>query len=201
LLSDRQLKKAIAELKSMEKNCFGSRQRFAFIVYLGAVLEFYSLLRRNSCAKRSADRIAELFRIRRQKRTHSIRVIIDASSAAEVKMKSRWTRALRFAWHERERWQSIKECFQENGGVAGAAERFTVLLPRNRQARVGLDMEDQVPTIPLVVDVELLKPGQLFTKGGKVFRQPDAAEADLQGNPESEPPGHKATRGGITEAS
>ena len=87
LMSDRQLKRSIADLKAMERKAFGSRRRFGFYVYLAAVYALYVLLRRNNEAKISAHRIAELFDIRIQKRTHSIRVIIDATSAGETKMK------------------------------------------------------------------------------------------------------------------
>jgi hypothetical protein len=106
--SVRRLKRTIANLKSLEQKCFGSRQRFAFYEYLAAVFAFYELLRRNNEAKQSARRIAELFGIRKQKRTHSIRVLIDATSSADEKTKSRWSRALRYAWHDRF-WPTSRE--------------------------------------------------------------------------------------------
>jgi hypothetical protein len=171
----------------MKKRLCTSRHRFAFVAYLGAVYTFYELLRRERIAKTSAHRIAKIFGIRTQKRTHSIRIIIDATSATDPKMRSRWSRALRYAGHERERWDDIQEFWQENHGPAGAAARWSALHQRKRECQVGLAMDDRVPEIPLIVDAPLLEPGQLFAKGGKVFRRPDVAEGNLQVSRKTEP--------------
>jgi len=174
----------------MERNCFGSRQRFAFYGYLAEVFEFHKLLRRNNKARIVANRIAKLCGIRKRKRTHPIRVIIDATSAAGVKTKDRWSRALRYAWRERNNRKSLIAFFGEVGGPAGAAAKWSALRSRDRNSQVGLDTQDRVAEIPLIVSVDLLEPGQLFAKGGRVFRQPDATEAELQGNPETGSPGN-----------
>jgi hypothetical protein len=170
LLSDQRLRKAIADLTIIERESFQKRRRFAFIMYLAAVLEFYSLLKRNNCAKRSVGRIAKLFGIRTQKRTHPIRIIIDATSAAPEKSR-----------------QDLTTYFSQIGGVAGAA-RGSALHPRNRIDRGRLDMAVQVPKGPLIVNVDILEPGQLFARGGRVFRHPDASESDPHGNREAAPP-------------
>jgi hypothetical protein len=173
----------------MERKAFGSRRRFEFYAYLGAVYALYGLLRRKNEAKISAHRIAKLFGIRTQKRTHAIRVIIDASSAAEEKTRSRWCRALRHCWRERKNWTDLGTLFSEVGGPAGAAARWSALRMRKGSGQVGPDTQDLVPEVPLIVDTPLLEPGRLFAVGGRVFRQPDAAEADPQLNRETRPPG------------
>jgi hypothetical protein len=66
---------------------------------LAAVFELYVKLRRTKQAKKSV--ITKWFGLGNQKRTHCIRVIIDATSSSDNKTKSRWTRALRYAWRER----------------------------------------------------------------------------------------------------
>jgi hypothetical protein len=58
---------------------------------------------------------------------HLIRIIIDATSRADKKTKSRWTRALRYAWHERREWKHLATFFEEFGGPAGCAARFAAL--------------------------------------------------------------------------
>jgi hypothetical protein len=173
LLSDRQLRQAIADLQAMERKCFGSRQRYAFYGYLSEVFAFYERLRRKTEAKSSANRIAELFGIKTQKRTHSIRIIIDVTSAAELKMKSRWARALRFAWRERSRWKSLIAFFGEVGGPAGAAARWSALHVRNSSHRGRRGGDDIVRRIPLIVAVEPVKPEELFVEDGRVFMRPD----------------------------
>lgn len=172
---DNQLKRTIADLSAIEKESFGKRQRFGFYVYLGAVLDCYARLRRNNEAKISADRVAELFGIRKRKGTHSIRVLIDATSSADLKTRSRWSRALRYAWHHRRRWKSLKAFFQENGGPAGMAEQFAAL-HRALPDALTIGGGDCVSPTALSVDVERIMPGQMFVKDGRVFRQPEVTE-------------------------
>jgi hypothetical protein len=127
LKSDRQLRKIIDDLRELERKCFASRSRFAFYDYLAAVFELYVQLRRTNQAKPSARRIAKLFSFRSQKRSHCIRVIIDATSTADNKTKSRWTRALRYAWHERRTGKDLRSFLRENGGPAGCADQFAAI--------------------------------------------------------------------------
>jgi hypothetical protein len=119
-------------LRELERKCFASRSRFAFYDYLAAVFELYVQLRRRNQAKPSARRIAKLFGFRKQKRSHCIRVIIDATSTADNKTKSRWSRALRYAWHERRKWTDLDAFLRENGGPAGCAKQFAAINPRGR---------------------------------------------------------------------
>ena len=127
LISDLQLRQTIDALRKLERKCFASRSRFAFYDYLAAVFELYVRLRRTGQAKRAARLIAKFFGLRNQKRTHPIRVIIDATSTADLKTKSRWTRALRYAWRERKTWTDFTSFLRENGGPAGCAEQFAAL--------------------------------------------------------------------------
>jgi hypothetical protein len=132
-MSDRQLRKVITDLIKLERKCcFAARNRFAFYDYLAAVLDLYIRLRRRNQAKPWARRIAKLFGLRSQKRTHPIRVIIDATSTADNKMKSRWTRALRYAWRERKTWKDLGLFLRENGGPAGCADQFAAINQRGR---------------------------------------------------------------------
>jgi hypothetical protein len=94
LNSDRQLRKTIDGLRELKRKCFASRSRFAFYDYLAAVFELYVQLRRRNQAKPSAQRIAKLFGLRTQNRTHPIRIIVDVTSTGDIKTRSRWSRAL-----------------------------------------------------------------------------------------------------------
>jgi hypothetical protein len=132
LIPDQQLRKTIDELRGLERKCFASRSRFAFYDYLAAVFELYVRLRRTRQAKKSARLIAKLLGLRKQNGTHPVRVIIDATSTADNKTKSRWTRALRYAWRERKIWEDFGSFLRENGGPAGCAEQFAASNPRGR---------------------------------------------------------------------
>jgi hypothetical protein len=132
LNSDQQFRKTIDGLRELERKCFASRSRFAFYDYLATVFELYVQLRRRNQGKSSARRIAKLFGLRNQKRAHPMRVIIDATSTTDLKTKSRWSRALRYAWHERRKWTDLKSFLHENGGPAGCADQFADINPRGR---------------------------------------------------------------------
>ena len=130
MISDRQLRKIIDDLRELERKCFGSRSWFAFYDYLAAVFELYIRLRRRYQARPAARRITKLFGLRNQKRAHPMRVIIDATSTADVKTRSRWSRALRYAWRERKTWTDLDAFLRENGGPAGCADQFAAINAR-----------------------------------------------------------------------
>jgi hypothetical protein len=131
LISNQQLRQTIDGLRRLERKCFASRSRFAFYDYLAAVFELYVQLRRTKQAKKAAGLIAKLFQLRSPKHTHPIRAIIDATSSADLKTKSRWTRALRYAWRERKSWTDLRSFLRENGGPAGCEP--DLLRPIRRQ--------------------------------------------------------------------
>jgi hypothetical protein len=132
LKSDQQLRKTIDDLRELERKCFASRRRFAFYFYLAAVFELYVQLRRRNQAKPSARRIAKLSGVRKQNRTHPIRTIIDATSTADNKTRSRWSRALRYAWRERKTWTDLDAFLRENGGPAGCARQFSAIRKKDQ---------------------------------------------------------------------
>src|SRR6202022_4598007 len=111
-----------------------SRSRFAFYDF-AAVFDLYVQLRRTKQAKRAARLIAKQFGLCTQKRTHPIRSIIDATSTADLKTRSRWTRALKYAWPERKTWTGLGSFLRENGGPAGCAEQFAAVHPKTRYPR------------------------------------------------------------------
>jgi hypothetical protein len=127
MISDFQLRRIIANLKSLERKCFAARSRFAFYDYLAAVFELYIQLRRTKQAKKSARLIGELCGLRKQNRTHLIRTIIDATSTADIKTRSRWTRALKYAWRERTTLTDLISFLRETGGPAGCADQFAAI--------------------------------------------------------------------------
>jgi hypothetical protein len=129
--SDRQLRKTIDDLRVLERDCFASRSRFAFYDYLAAVFELYVQLRRSNQAKPAARRIAKLFGLCNPS-IYPIRVIIDATSTADLKTRSRWSRALRYAWHERRTWKDLGSFLRENGGPAGCADQFAAINSRGK---------------------------------------------------------------------
>jgi hypothetical protein len=132
LNSDYRLRKTIDGLRRLERKCFAARNRFAFYDYLAAVFDLYVQLRRRKQTKPLARRIANLFGLRKPNRTHPIRTIIDATSTTDIKTRSRWTRALKYAWRERRTWTGLGSFLRENGGPAGCAKQFAALKAEKR---------------------------------------------------------------------
>jgi hypothetical protein len=130
LKADWQLRKTIDDLRELERHCFAARSRFAFYDYLAAVFELYVQLRRTNQAKKAATLIIKLLGLRQQNRAHPISVIIAATSTADLKTRSRWNRALKYAWRERRTWKDPGSFLRENGGPAGCADQFAAINPR-----------------------------------------------------------------------
>jgi hypothetical protein len=150
------LRQRISNLRKLEQQCFASRNRFGFYRYLAAVYEFYAELKEANGHQNSVQRMAELFNLDSQQHVHPIRLIIDAGSQADNKTKGRWSRALRFAWHQRQHWSDLATFLRRNGGPAGCANQFAALHPRVPGGCVRVGGENRVPRIPLFVSRDLL---------------------------------------------
>ncbi len=172
MASDRLLRHRISDLKKLEEKCFASRKRFEFYCYLAAVYQLYIDLRRDNATQHLARRIAKLFNVATHRDIHLIRLIIDASSQSDARNKSRWTRALRFAWVERRRWSDLETFLQRNGGPAGCAGQFAALHPRAPGGCMRVGGENRVPRIPLYVSDVMPKVslhGKAVNPIGKAF--------------------------------
>src|SRR5258707_3988466 len=78
------------------------------LYYLVAAYNLHRRLRRRKAAKKAACRIAALYNLSLRKDVHPMRAIIDASSDADRKTRSRWMRALQYAWRERHTWEDFR---------------------------------------------------------------------------------------------
>jgi hypothetical protein len=154
-MTDQVLRKRIFDLKNLEAECFTSRNRFWSYRYLAALYQLYSDLRRANETQELTRRIAKLFNLDSRQHADPIRLIIDASSQADNKTKSRWTRALRFAWRQRRRWSDLETFLGRNGGPAGCASQFAALHPRPPGRCVRVGGENRVPRIPLYVSRDM----------------------------------------------
>lgn len=126
--------------------------------YLQTVFNVYSASKKVRSGRPLVSRIARVAGLVPQPDRHPIRTIIDATSSADRKSKSRWTQALRFAWRERSKWQDLTECLRANGGIAGCADKWADLRAETRTPPgcVRIGGEDRVPRIPFFVSVTLL---------------------------------------------
>ena len=152
------LQAAITMLTKLGRRWRKTGRKRALYRYLTTVFNLYAGWKRDGDARSVANRVARLAGSSVHHDRHPIRTIIDATSTADRKSKSRWTQALRFVWRERSQWKGLTDCLRASGGVAGCADKWATLQAENRtpQGCVRIGGEDRVPRIPLFVDVSLL---------------------------------------------
>ena len=152
------LQAAIAMLTKLDRRWRNSGKKRALYRYLTAVFNLYAEWKRTGDTRTAAKRMARLAGSGVKHGLHPIRTIIDATSSADRKSKSRWTQALRFAWRKRSEWTDLTKCLRANGGIAGCADRWADLQAERRtpQGCVRIGGEDRFPKIPFFVGVELL---------------------------------------------
>ena len=111
--------------------------------------------------QRGGRRLLVLSGIAVSRRRHPLRAIIDATSDADRKTKSRFTRAVHyFAWFKRKNGgaRGLVHFMKTNGGVAGAAQKWadTHAVMRTPPGFVRVEGENRVPKIPFLVHVDLV---------------------------------------------
>jgi hypothetical protein len=80
----------------------------------------YLDLRSRRIARKATRRIAKICKLSIRKKSHSIRILIEASAGPEDnRAKSRWTQALKYAYGWRQPAKRLKWFFEEAGGIAG----------------------------------------------------------------------------------
>ena len=152
------LQAAITTITKLERRWRKSGRKSALYRYLATVFNLYAAWKHAGGARTAANRVAKLAGSSVEHDRHPLRILIDISSSADRKSKSRWTQALRFVWRERSKWKDLTECLRANGGIAGCAERWADLQAETRTPAgcVRIGGEDRVPRIPFFVGVELL---------------------------------------------
>jgi len=130
-ITDEYLRKIIRTLKNSAAKHRGDtrpgKRRFGLYRYLRDVYELYRDLRSRRIARKATRQIAKHLQLPIQKKSHPIRILIEASAGPEdARQKSRWTQALKYAFGWRQPARKLKWFFRMNGGVAGAAAKFAI---------------------------------------------------------------------------
>jgi hypothetical protein len=123
-------KSTLKTLKKMwERSREYGRGRNGFHEYLKTVDNLYTELRKTrGRAKKVRTKIIKWEKLKRiGKNSHTIYVIIMASSGEDKRTQSRWAQALRYArrWRKKRDHLTLTEFFKKNGGVAGCAQKFS----------------------------------------------------------------------------
>ena len=134
-ITDEYLRKIIRTLKKSaarhRSDIRPGKRRFGLYRYLRDVYELYlnsSLdLRSKRKAKTATRRIAKICKLSIQRKSHPIRILIEASAGPEDnRAKSRWTKALLYVLGWRQPAKKLKWCLRQNGGISGCAAKYAL---------------------------------------------------------------------------
>jgi hypothetical protein len=152
-----ELKAAAWKLQRLHRRWRRSLRADNLYAYLLAVYRLFGQWRKADVAEQAARRLLKLAGIAASRRRHSMRAIIDATSGADRKTKSRWVRALRYACSERRCYRGLRQCLEANGGIAGCARNWAERRAATKTppgfVRLG---GEWAPKVPFFVDVRLL---------------------------------------------
>jgi hypothetical protein len=140
-IDDKYLREIIRTLKkSAAKHRNDTRpgkRRFGLYRYLRDVYQAYLALRSRRIAKKATRRIAKIYKLSIRKKSHPIRILIEASAGPEDnRAKSRWTQALKYAYGWRQPGKRLKWFFEVNGGIAGSARKYADLQARRKATKI-----------------------------------------------------------------
>jgi hypothetical protein len=130
-ITDEYLRKIINTLKKSAVKHRGDtrpgKRRFGLYRYLRDVYELYLDLRSRRSARKATWRIAKLFKLSIQRKSHPIRILIEASAGPEdARQKSRWTQALKYVYGWRQPPERLEWFFSVNGGISGCAAKYAI---------------------------------------------------------------------------
>jgi hypothetical protein len=140
-VTDKYLRRKIIKLKKSAAKHRGDirpgKRRFGLYRYLRDIYELYLDLRSRRIARKATRRIAKLYKLSIQRKSHPIRILIEASAGPEdARQKSRWSQALKYAYGWRQSAERLEWFFKVNGGIAGTARKSAILNAQRKATRM-----------------------------------------------------------------
>lgn len=119
----KRITKEIRRVRKVADRTSQSTRRFAEYKYLRAVFRAYHLFAQNNLLNHlTVIAPSELMTVVRAN-CHPIRIIIDATcSQHDLRLRSRWTRALAFAAQRNVASSDLLQFIKANGGISGCAD-------------------------------------------------------------------------------
>ena len=114
------------------------------------MLQFYERLRRTGRVRHWVEVIKTEYDVSHARQADLMRLLIEATSNADTKTKSRWTRALRYVWKSTGTSVGVVEYLIANGGPAGVAEKHAALKPAGMRRYVRFHAAGQI-RVPLFI--------------------------------------------------
>jgi hypothetical protein len=114
----------LKEIIRLERKYLGKRK--GFYKYLAALLNFCGDLDQKDILEATCFQIAKHYG-QKGKSVDPLRIIVDVTSSADLKTRSRIGRAVRYAFNHQRNWrprETLARFLSENGGIAGCARKL-----------------------------------------------------------------------------
>jgi len=115
-----------------------SKRRFADYKYLRSVLRAYRYFKENNLLDGLVEIAPSLLLAPVRGNSHHLRIIIDATCIQpDLRMRSRWTRALEYALVQEIEPSDLPRFLRATNGVMGCADAASKVNPRGRKPKVN----------------------------------------------------------------
>ncbi|UGY25489.1 hypothetical protein HU675_0000630 [Bradyrhizobium septentrionale] len=123
LPSEQKIVERIAKVRKAACRASESKRRFAEYRYLRSVLRAYDYFSDEELLSRLSEIAPSLLMTPVRADSHPLRIIIEATCIQpDVRMRSRWTRALEYAVAEKIDPKELMRFIRAHNGIAGCAE-------------------------------------------------------------------------------
>ena len=158
-ITDKYLIKTVQLLKNSatrhRSNNKPGQRRYWMYPYLQDVYEVFRDVQSQGISKKVGRRIEKLLKPPIKKKSHVIRVLIEASAGAEDnRTKIKWASALRYAFGWLQPATRLEWFFGVNGGIAGCAAKFAFLEAARRQQKLQKETSSSAPLAPKRILIE-----------------------------------------------
>ncbi|WP_342712891.1 hypothetical protein AAFG13_18205 [Bradyrhizobium sp. B124] len=132
-----QIRAQLDRVRKAAKKVGKSKKRFADYRYLRAVYRALHTLGDDNLLPILARVVRQEYNIPKRAGTHALRTIIDATATAatNISTRSRWARALEWAYDQEVRPNELIWFLKANNGIAGCARLANMGLPLYRRPR------------------------------------------------------------------
>lgn len=129
--SEQKIVERIAKVRKAARRASKSKRRFADYRYLRSVLRAYDYFLDENLLSHLSEIAPSVLVTPVRKGSHTIRIVIDATCIEpDLRMRSRWTRALAFAIASKIDPDQLPRFLQANGGIAGTADMASKTRPK-----------------------------------------------------------------------
>ncbi|UGY28872.1 hypothetical protein J4G48_0006215 [Bradyrhizobium barranii subsp. apii] len=144
--SEHKIVERLAKVRNAACRASKSKRRFADYRFLRSVLRAYDYFSDENLLPHLSEIAPSVLMTPVRTGWHPLRIIIEATCIQpDVRMRSRWTRALEFAAASKIDPDDLPRFFQANGGIAGTADMASKTRPKRASPRRPMNRAFSLP--------------------------------------------------------